>query len=125
MVTQATATLEASKRPTAAKHLHEALQDLSRRPQADLQGAVYHAMGSLECVARDVSRDEKATLGEIVKRYPGLLPKPLDEALAKIWGYASNEARHVLEGRETNREEAELLVGLSAALATYLTRKQP
>lgn len=69
--------------------------------------------------------DAKATLGEAVKRYPGLLPKPLDEAVSKIWGFASNEARHVLEGRETNREEAEFLVGLSATLSTYLTRKQP
>ena len=124
VVTEATAALEASERPTAAKHLHEALQDLSRRPQADLPGAVYHAMGSLECVARDLTGDSKATLGEALKRYSGLLPKPLDTALSQIWGYASNEARHVQEGRETNRQEAELLVGLAAALTTYLTRKQ-
>ena len=73
---------------------------------------------------RDLTGDSKATLGEAVKRYPGLLPKPLDTALSQIWGYASNEARHVQEGRETSREEAELLVGLAAALSTYLTRKQ-
>ncbi len=121
---EAAATLEVTERPTAAKHLHEALKDLSRRPEADLPGAVYHAMGSLECVARDLTGDGKATLGEVLKRYPGLLPKPLDEALAKIWGYASNEARHVEEGREPKREEAELVVGLAAALSTYLTRKQ-
>ena len=124
MVTEATSALEASERPTAAKHLHEALQDLSRRPQADLPGAVYHAMGALECVACDLTGDAKATLGEAVKRNPGLLPKPLDTALSQIWGYASNEARHVQEGREINREEAELLVWLAAALSTYLTRKQ-
>jgi len=123
VVTEATVALEGSERPTAAKHLHEALQDLSRRPEADLSGAVYHAMGSLECLARDLTGDNKATLGEALKRYPGLLPKPLDTALSQIWGYASNEARHVQEGRETSREEAELLVGLSAALSTYLTRK--
>ena len=124
VVNTATAALEETKRPTAAKHLHEALQDLSRRPEADLPGAVYHAMGSLECVARDLTGDSKATLGEALKRYPGLLPKPLDTALSQIWGYASNEARHVQEGRDTSREEAELLVGLAAALSTYLTRKQ-
>jgi len=124
VVAEATAALELSERPTAAKHLHEALQDLSRRPEADLPGAVYHAMGSLECVARDLTGDSKATLGQVLKRYPGLLPKPLDEALSQIWGYASKEARHVEEGRELNREEAELVVGLSAALSTYLTRKQ-
>jgi hypothetical protein len=125
VVKEGTAALQASERPTAATHLHEALQDLSRRPQADLPGAVYHAVGSLECVARDISGGGNATLGEIVKRYPDLLPKPLDEAAAKIWGYASNEARHVTEGRAMSREEAELLVGLSAVLSTYLTRKQP
>lgn len=124
VVTTATAALNASKRPNAARHLHEALEDLSRRPEADLPGAVYHAMGSLECVARDLTGDNKATLGEALKRHPGLLPKPLDTALSQIWGYASNEARHVQEGREISREEAELLVGLVAALSTYLTQKQ-
>ena len=123
VVTEATTALEASQRPTAAKHLHEAREDLSRRPQADLPGAAYHAMGALECVARDLTGDPKATLGEILKRHPGLLPKPLDTALSQVWGYASNEARHVVEGREISRDEAELLVGLSATVSTYLLRK--
>lgn len=123
LVTEAASALETSERRTAAKHLHEALQDLSRRPEADLPGAAYHAMGALECVARDLTGDAKATLGDILKRHPGLLPKPLDSALSQVWGYASNEARHVLEGREISRDEAELLVGLSATVCTYLLRK--
>ena len=123
VVTAATAALNDTGRPTAAGHLHEALQDLSRRPKPDLSGAVYHAMGALEAIARDLADNPKATLGQIIKRQPDLLPKPLDTALSHIWGYASNEARHVQEGREPNREEAELLVGLAAALVTYLTRK--
>ena len=123
VVTAAIHELEASERPTAAKHLHEALQDLSRRPQADLPGAAYHAMCSLECVARGLTGDPKATLGAILKGHPGLLPKPLDKALSQVWGYASDEARHVSEGREISREEAELLFGLSAVVSTYLLRK--
>jgi hypothetical protein len=115
--------LEHAKRPTAATHIHEALQDLSRRPTPDLPGAIYHAIGSLECVARDVSGDHKATLGEILKRHPDLLPKPLDTALSQVWGFASNEARHVQEGRAPSREEAELVVGLAGVIATYLTQK--
>lgn len=120
-VTDAATKLDATNRPTAAKHLHEALQDLSRRPDPDLQGAIYHAMGSLEAVARDVSGDQKATLGQILKRYPELIPAPLDTALSQIWGFASNEARHVQEGKEPKRSEAELVVGLAAALSGYLT----
>lgn len=122
-VREAPAALNETGRPTAASHIHEALQDLSRRPEADLPGAIYHAMGAMECVARDVSGEPKATLGEILKKHPGLLPPPLDTALSQIWGYASNEARHVREGKNPSREEAELIVGLAAALATYLTRK--
>ena len=74
-------------------------------------------------MARDVSGDAKATLGEILKKHSNLVPRPLDSALEKIWGYASNEARHVVEGREPEQAEAELLVGLAATVATYLSKK--
>jgi AbiJ N-terminal domain 4 len=123
VVTGAQTRLQESGRLTAAKHIKDALECLSRRPEPNASGAVYHAMGSLECVARDVTDDPKATLGQILKRYPTLLPKPLDAALSQIWGYASEEARHVQEGREIDRQEAELLVGLSATLTTYLSGK--
>jgi len=67
VVKLATSVLGTTGRPTAATHMHEALQDLSRRPQADLPGAVYHAMGSLECVVRDLAGNSKATLGEALR----------------------------------------------------------
>jgi len=123
IVKDARSHLHEAGRPTAAKHIEEALGCLSRRPEPNASGAAYHAMGALECVARDVVSDPKATLGQILKRYPTLLPKPLDTALPQIWGYASEEARHVEEGREISRREAELLVGLSATLTTYLSGK--
>ena len=61
-------------------------------------------MDCLECLARDVAGDKKATLGDILKKHPGLLPRPLDKAIEQMWGYASNfepsnEARHVVEGQ--------------------------
>lgn len=124
IVTGAQARLQASGRPTAAKHIKAALECLSRRPEPNTPGAAYHAMGSLECVARDVAGDPNATLGEILRRYPGMLPKPLDTALSQVWGYASNQARHVQEGRDISREDAEFLVGLSATVSTYLSSKK-
>lgn len=107
----------------ASGELSEALKDLSRRPEPDLSGAVQHAMAALECVARDVCGDPKATLGELVKRQPGLVPKPLDEAVTKSWGYASEQARHGREGRQLAWAEAELCVGVSAVVCSYLTQK--
>lgn len=119
----ATETLEDAGRSTASREIHEALRALSRRPEADLTGAVYHCMATVESVARDASGDPKATLGEILKRLPHLLPKPLDQAASKLWGYASDQAHHMNETNILEREEVELVVGVAASLATYLTKK--
>lgn len=112
-------------RAVARREMHEALHDLSKRPTPDITGAIQHAMAALECVARDVTGDSKATLGEIIKRNPGLLPAPLDTGVTKIWGYASEQGRHLREGIAPKLEEAELLVGLAGALVTYLVKKIP
>jgi len=109
---------------TAGREIHEALSDLSRRPHADLTGAIHHAMNALECVARTSSGDTD-TLGAILKRNPGLIPKPLDTAVEKAWGYASEKGRHITEGNEPTRDEVELIVGIAATVATYLARKKP
>jgi hypothetical protein len=116
-------TLEASNKPTAQQEFHEALRDLSRRPEPDLTGAVQHAIAALECVARDVSGDSKATLGVLLDKKRISLPPPLDEAATKLWGYACNMARHINEGNPIVYEEAELLVAIASTLATYLTKK--
>ena len=121
-VHEAVAALEAAGRKTAQGEIHQALADLSRRPEPDLTGAIQHAMAALECVARDAAGDPKATLGDILKRYPDLIPKPLDTAVEKAWGYASEMGRHIREGREPERKEVELIVGLAATVATYLSR---
>ncbi|MHC2017680.1 AbiJ-NTD4 domain-containing protein [Methylobacterium sp. CM6247] len=119
-LTTATDALKASGRNTAASELHEALQDISRRPQADITGAIQHAMAALECVARDVTGQPSKTLGQIV---PDLqLPKPLDTALEKLWGFASEQGRHIREGREPRFEQAELVVTVAAAVSVYLLR---
>jgi hypothetical protein len=115
--------LHESGHKTASSELHEAIRDLSRRPEPDLTGAVQHGMAALECVAREVTGDNNSTLGQIVGNLPTLIPKPLDTAVEKAWGYASERARHIREGGATDHDEAELIVGLAAALSTYLTRK--
>lgn len=108
---------------TARNELHEALHDLSRRPSPDVTGAIQHSMAALECVARVACGDEKATLGEIIKRYKDVIPKPLDDAITKIWGFASENARHISEGREPSFEEAELIVSVVAGVSNYLAKR--
>lgn len=108
---------------TAAQEIHEALGDLARRPNPDITGAMQHAMAAAECVARTAANDQKATLGEILKHHPGLVPRPLDKGLEKMWGYASEAARHLQEGRDPSFEEAELAVFTAAGVIIYLEKK--
>jgi hypothetical protein len=123
IVAQAKSELNKANMPTAQSEISEALNDLSRRPQPDLSGAVHHAMAGLECVSRTVTGQPKATLGEIVAGLKNPLPKPLDEAVKKAWGYASENARHGREERLLSRAEAHLIVGLSSSVISYLLQK--
>ena len=110
-------------RPQAASELAEAVKDISRRPKPDITGAVQHAMAALEATARDVTGQNKPTLGKLVGSL-GLTP-PLDAALEKLWGYASNEARHGREDVKLSPAEAELIVGVSGAVCGYLAKTNP
>jgi hypothetical protein len=122
-ISKAYSVIEKSDLKTAKNEIHEAIGDLSRRPDPDITGAIQHSMAALECVAREVSGDKKATLGEILKRFDGMIPKPLDKGIEKAWGFASEMGRHLQEGREPAFEEAELVVSLCASLSVYLLKK--
>jgi hypothetical protein len=122
-ISEAHKALAQTERPTASKELHHAIKDLSARPEPDITGAIQHSMAALECVARDVSGDEKATLGTILSRNPGLVPKPLDQALEKLWGFASEQGRHIREGRVPDFSEAQLVVHISATVAKYMAER--
>ncbi|HKX00450.1 MAG TPA: hypothetical protein VJN43_22115 [Bryobacteraceae bacterium] len=121
-VKEATDTLRSAGKPTAAAELGEAIADLSRQPDPDLTGAVQHSLAALECIAREKCGDN-ATMGKLIERYPTLFPKPIDSAVERIWGFASEMGRHVREGRLPNREEVELMVGMSAVCCSYIARK--
>ncbi|MCI5219763.1 MAG: hypothetical protein D3914_11410 [Candidatus Electrothrix sp. LOE2] len=105
---------------TANKELHQALKDLSRRPVPDITGAIQHSMVSLECIAREITGDRKATLGAIMSNNKGRIPPPLDQAVEKAWGFASEYGRHIREGREPSFQDAELIVGICASVGSYL-----
>lgn len=124
VVREAVQDLSLSGLITATAELNEARKDLSRRPEPDLSGAVHHAMGALECVAREAT-DSKATLGKIVQRNPGLIPRPVDDAVVNLWGFASDRARHVKEDRDLQFEEVLLVVGIAGAVCSYLSTKLP
>ena len=111
-----------TKRADAASKLKEALQDISRRPKPDVTGAVQHGMAALECLAKDLLGEPNATLGQVIERLD--LPSPIDEAVRKMWGFASNQGRHVAEGKRPDFPEAMLTVHFCAALISYLLQRK-
>lgn len=122
-VKQATELLSAEGLDVARHEMHQALADLSRRPTADVTGAIQHGMAALECVAREATGNTRATLGELVKKYPNLLPRPLDDAVGKIWGFTSERGRHLREQDAPDIREAELVVELAGGITSYLVKK--
>lgn len=116
--------LEQSGRTTSAQELKEARNDLSRRPTPDTTGAIQHALAALECLSRDVTGNQSATFGELVKRETGLFPKPLDDAMQKLWGYSSEFGRHIREQREPSIADAMLVVGLAASASAFLLERE-
>ena len=123
-VRSAGARLNVAGLETASQQIHEALADLARRPNPDITGAMHHAMAAAECVARTAADDQNPTLGALLRRHRDLIPPPLDVSLGKMWGYASETARHVKEGgTPPEYEEAELVVITAAGVIGYLEKK--
>lgn len=122
-VRAAVSVLEESERPTAAGHIGFAIGALSVRPKANTSGAVAHATSAVECVLGEIT-GQSMTLGKYLDKNPTLLHPALKKGLDGIYGYASDAgARHGREGIEPNREEAEFVVAVCAAICSLLTRK--
>lgn len=114
--------LEENGFQNAANEIREALQDISRIPQPDITGSLQHVMAALEATAREVTGKPKPTLGSLISELN--LPSPLDKATHKLWGYASNQARHGSEQRTIDRTEAELVVTVAGALCAFISQRE-
>lgn len=75
----------------------------------------------LECTARDVTGETDRTLGELIPKLE--LPKPLDQAIHKLWGFASQHGRHLQEGGTAGDDDAELIVSIACAVSIFLAKR--
>ncbi len=51
-----------------------------------------------------------------------MIPKPLDQAVIKAWGFASEYGRHIKEGHESSFQDAEFIVGICSSVGSYLLK---
>lgn len=112
-----------AKLHTTQYEIREALKDMSKRPTPDITGSVQHSVAALECLCREITGKKSLTLGKLINTHSQIIPKPLDKVVGGLFGFASEQGRHLREGEAPDYEEAELVVHLSASLCTYLTKK--
>ena len=122
-IVEVTDILDKAKLNTSRNEIFEALKDLSTRPNPDITGSIQHSVAALECLCREITGDKQATLGKLIHNNSDIVPKPLNNVIKEIFGFASEQGRHLREGSIPNYEEAELVVYLSASLCTYITKK--
>lgn len=115
--------LDEADKGTSKHEIKEAINDLSQKPAPDITGSIQHSLAALECVVREVTGDPKSTLGKLINDYHEIFPKPIDVVISKLWGYTSNMGRHIEEGNPPDYDEAELAVGASSIIITYLSKK--
>ena len=106
----------------AANEMREALGDISRLPEPDITGTIQHTMAALEATAREVTGHHNPTLGKLIPMLD--LPAPLDQAVHKLWGYASDHGRHIREQQVVDQTEAELVVAIAGSLCAFLAQRR-
>jgi AbiJ N-terminal domain 4 len=104
----------------AREHIQSAITLFSRKPEPDFRNCIKEAISAVESVARVITENPKATLGDALKLIGAKMPihPALRDAMSKLYGYTSDEGgiRHSLL-EESNIDEAEakfMLVACSA-----------
>jgi hypothetical protein len=104
----------------AREHMQAAVRLFSKKPDPDYRNSIKEAVSAIESVARVITGNAKATLGDALKKIGERMPihPALRDAMAKLYGYASDEGgiRHALL-EESNIDEAEakfMIVACSA-----------
>ncbi len=88
----------------------------------DITGSIQHSLACLECVTREFTGDTKSTLGELMKNSRELFQPHLTKQLLNL-GVAWNQGGHFRRAEAPEYLEAELVVEVTSAIATYLGKK--
>ena len=114
--------------PTVGAHLQRALELLSNRENPDYRNSIKESISAVEALARIISGDEKATLGDalkIIERH-GRLHTALRDAFSKLYGYTSDEGgiRHaMLDESKLSAADAKYFLLSCTSFINYLKSK--
>lgn len=123
LVHEAIKKLKEKNLAVARNEVMEAYSAISRKPTADLTGAMTHSKAALECVVREVTGQPKGTLGKLINDHKELFPGAISKIVDGIHGYTSEEGSHVKNGASPTFKNTELMVSLVSALCSFLLNK--
>ncbi len=108
-----------------AAHLERALALLADRKQPDYRNSIKESVSAVEAIARVVSGNEKATLGEALKvlEKDGKLHAALKDGFSKIYGYTNDEhgIRHaMLDVPDLTQDDAKYFLLSCTSFVNYL-----
>lgn len=110
------------------EQFRKANQHLAKRPDPDTENCVKDAVGSLEGIARIVTKQPDRTLGQILNREPlkSMVPSLLLAAIEKVYAYRGDApgVAHGQTGPSTiGIEEADWVLSMCAATMVYLAKR--
>jgi len=113
----------------ADEHFEKAIKALNVRPNPDVENCIKDAVSAIESVGRIIVGNDKALLSDIIRDMAknGTIPKPLDQAIQKIYAYRGDQpgVAHGLVGTsKVTVDEAEFVLAMSAAIIIYLVNKR-
>lgn len=119
--------LERARGPVQT-HLRRALELLASRNQPDYRNSIKESISSVESLVALTVKEEKGTLGQLLKRLEDeiKLHPALKSAFSNLYGYTSDEGgiRHALLEAETVRfEDAKFFLVACSAFVNFVTAK--
>lgn len=108
------------------KHLEQALSLLSDRENPDFRNSIKESISAVESLAKKVTGDPKATLGEALKKLKENKPlhPAFEQALQKLYGWTSDGdgIRHALsDATSVTSADARFMLIVCSAFVNYLT----
>lgn len=108
-----------------SSHLERALTLLADRKQPDYRNSIKESISAVEAMARLVSGNEKATLGEALKvlEKTGKLHGALKDGFSKLYGYTNDESgiRHAMLDEPTlTQQDAKYFLLSCTSFVNYL-----
>ncbi len=116
--------------PGARQHLQRALELLSDRKNPDYRNSIKESISAVEGLARIVSGNDKATLGDALDEIErsGKLHPALKKGFAALYGY-TNDAdgiRHaIMDEPDLTADDAKYFLLSCASFTNYLKSKMP